>query len=362
MNAAVGALWRSTLFRHLLLTLVGAALLVLLTQQVSTFHDYELAEVGAFVCVTAGLTVLTGLNGQISLGHAALMAVGGYTVALLQQQFSDQGTTGIWVLPLSLVGGVVVTGATGAAVGVAAARLRGPYLAGATLALGVALPSLTSRFSGTFKGDQGLSVPFDPPPSQLGDTFPVERWQAWIALSAALCVLFLLANLNRSAIGRHFRAVRDDEIAAQLAGLSVARTQVLAFTVSAAAAGLGGGVYAVYLQTASPGSFSLALSLTLLSAVVIGGLGSLTGAVWGSLIVVFLGSVLQSWVDKLGLSPTSAQKLHDNLPNAVYGLLLIVAMLAVPGGIQSVLRRLARFLPLPRRSAPPPRSPAPAAQ
>ena len=346
MSALARALWRSTLLRHLVLALVGAGLLVLLTEQVSTYHDYEIAEVGAFVCVAAGLTVLTGLNGQVSLGHAALMAVGGYTVALLQRQFSDQGTTGIWVLPLSLLVGVVVTGITGAVVGVAAARLRGPYLAGATLALGVALPSLTSRFSGTFKGDQGLSVPFDPPPASLGSDFPVERWQAWIALSSALWVLFFLANLNRSAIGRHFRAVRDDEIAAQLAGLSVARTQVLAFTVSAAAAGLGGGVYAVYLQTASPGSFGLALSLTLISAVVIGGLDSLAGAVWGSIVVVFLGTVLQGWVDQLGLSPTSAQKLHDNLPNAVYGLLLIVAMLAVPGGIQGVLRRLAHLIPV----------------
>jgi branched-chain amino acid transport system permease protein len=100
------------------------------------------------------------------------------------------------------------------------------------------------------------------------------------------------------------------------------------------------------LQTASPGSFDLTLSLALLSAVVIGGLGSLTGAVWGSIIVVYLGIVLRGFVDNLGLGAASAQKLHDNLPNAVYGLLLVVVMLVLPAGIQGSLRRLAAAPPV----------------
>jgi ABC-type branched-subunit amino acid transport system permease subunit len=339
------AVLRSTLVRHLVLVVVAAIALVLLTGSISTFHNYELAGLGAYICAAAGLTVLTGMNGQISLGHAALMAIGGYTVALLQIRFSDRAITGVWVLPLSLLAGAAVTGVAAGVVGLAAARLRGPYLAGVTLALGVALPALTSRFTSVFKGDQGLSVPFDPPPASLGTNFAIERWQAWISLGAALIVLFFLANLNRSAVGRHFRAVRDDEVAAQLSGLSVARVQILAFTVSGVAAGLGGGVFAVSLQTASPGSFDLTLSLALLSAVVIGGLGSLAGAVWGSIIVVYLGIVLRGFVDDLGLSAASTQKLHDNLPNAVYGLLLVVVMLLLPGGIQGLLRRLATLAP-----------------
>lgn len=333
-------LGRSTLIRHVLLLVLGVLVVIVLTGQLSSFHNYELASLGAYICAAAGLTVLTGLNGQVSLGHAALMAIGGYTVALLQQRFSDQGVHGLWVLPVSLVGGVVVTAVAGAVIGVAAARLRGPYLAGATLALGVTLPSITSRFTGLFKGDQGVFVPADGPPAGLGADFALEHWQAWISLGAALLVLFFLANLNSSAVGRHMRAVRDDEIAAQLAGLSVARVQILTFTISAAAAGLGGGVFAVALQTASPGSFDLTLSLTLLAAIVIGGLGSLTGAVWGSIIVVYLGTLTRNWTDHLGLSAASAQKLHDNLPNAAFGLLLIVVMLALPGGIQGFLRRV----------------------
>jgi branched-chain amino acid transport system permease protein len=341
VTTALTALGRSTLARHLVLALLGVAFVEILSGQLSAFHNFELAKLGAYLCCVAGLTVLVGMNGQVSLGHAALMAVGGYSVAMTQQSFANHNVTGQWVLPLSLLIGTVIAALVGVVVGIAAARLRGPYLAGATLALGVAVPSITSHYTSVFKGDQGLFVSFSGPPPSLGASFPLERWQAWISLGSALIVLFLLANLNRSAVGRHLRAVRDDEIAAQLSGLSVARVQVLAFTISAAAAGLGGGVFAVVLQNASPGEFDLTLSLSLLSAVVIGGLGSLTGAVWGSIIVIYLGTFIRDRVDDLDLSSASAAKLHDNLPNAVYGLLLVVVMLVLPGGIQGLLRRLA---------------------
>ncbi len=340
MGRVVAALRASTLARHLLFLVLGVVVVIVLTQQFTDFHDYQLATLGAYLCAIAGLTVLTGTNGQVSLGHAALMAIGGYTVALMQKFFSDRNVNGEWVLPLSLLIGMAVAAVAGAVVGVAAARLRGPYLAGATLALGVALPAITSHYSGVFKGDQGLFVPFQGPPAGLGSSFSLEHWQSWLSLFSALVVLFFLANLQRSAIGRHMRAVRDDEIAALLCGLSVPRVQIGAFAVSAAAAGLGGGVLAMVLQTASPGSFDLVLSLTLLSGAVIGGLGSLTGAVWGSIVVIYLGTFIRDRVGDLRLSSASAAKLHDNLPNAVYGLLLVVIMLALPGGIQGLVRRM----------------------
>jgi len=348
LSAPRGGPAGSTLLRHLVLALVGAGLLWLLTGAVSANSDYQLAFVGMYVCVLAGLTLLTGLNGQVSLGHAALMGIGAYTVALLQGHWSDRGTTGLWVLPLSLVVATLVTAVAGAIVGAAAARLRGPYLAGATLALGVALPAVTVHFSSTFKGDQGLSVPVDPVPGALGVDFTPEHWQSWITLSAALLTLLLLANIVRSRVGRELRAVRDDEVAARLAGLDVARVQVLAFVISAACAGLGGGLFAVLLQNALPGAFSLVLSLTLLSGIVIGGLGTLTGAVWGALVVVYLGSKITDFTDGLGLSGAAAKKLHDNLPGGIYGLLLIVVMIAAPGGIQGLLRLLRRRATYPR--------------
>jgi branched-chain amino acid transport system permease protein len=206
------------------------------------------------------------------------------------------------------------------------------------LALGVALPSITSQYASIFKGDQGVAITIDGPPSSFGYNFSFERWQAWYSLFAAIIVLFFLANLHRSAVGRHLRAVRDNEIAAQLSGLPAGRLRVLAFAVSSAAAGLGGGVFVVGLQTASPGSFGLTLSLTALTAVVIGGLGSLTGAVIGAALLVVFDDVIPGFVDRLHLSAASAQKLHDNLPPAVYGALLIGVMMLLPGGIVGLLR------------------------
>lgn len=339
----VRALGRSTLLRHGLLAALGVVLAVLATGMLSDFANYQVAHLGAVVCAGAGLTVLTGLNGQVSLGHAALMAVGGYTVALYLGRVADTRLPVTTDLVVALLLGTLTALAVGAVVGVAAARLTGPYLAGATLALGVSLPGITSYFADTFHGDQGLFVAFPGPPESIAGV-SLQRWQALVALLCAVLVLLVLANLKRSAVGRHLAAVRDDEVAAQLAGLSVPRQKVLAFTVSAGAAGLGGAVWAVWLGTASPGAYDLLLSLALLAVVVIGGLGSLTGVVWGSLVVVFLSEVIGDVVDASGLSADAAARLHDNLPGAVYGLLLIVVMLAVPGGIHGQLRRLGAWL------------------
>ncbi|MFI6263746.1 branched-chain amino acid ABC transporter permease [Micromonospora sp. NPDC051006] len=333
-----------TLLRHLAVVAVAGLLLFGLSYAVEPFRNFQLATVAAYLCATAGLTVLTGLNGQLSLGHGALMATGAYTVAFGQNAFADRGLTGHWLLPISLAAAVLTTVAIGAVVGVAAARLRGPYLAGVTLAVAVVVPALTVTFDGVFNGEQGLSVPVEPPPLALGAYFPYERWQLWIAAGATLLALLLLANLVRSRYGRTFRAVRDDEVAARLAGIHVARTQVLAFVVSAATAGLGGALLAVLAQSVSPGAFSLTLSLFLLMAVVIGGLGRLAGAVWGAVLLVALPDLSHSVTELLTLSPAAAQRLEGNLPLAIFGVTLIVVMIAAPGGVQGLLARLGRAL------------------
>jgi ABC-type branched-subunit amino acid transport system permease subunit len=334
----------STLVRHLGITLVAAVLLLALTYALDPFRDYQLATAAGYLCAVAGLTVLIGLNGQLSLGHGALMAIGGYTVALVQNQFGAHQVSTLWILPLSLAAGVCVAAAVGAVVGVAAARLRGPYLAGLTLVVAVAVPAVATLYGSVFHGDQGLPVYLPPAPAALGETFPFERWLAWLALAAALLTMFVLANLVRGRFGRTLRAVRDDEVAARLAGISVARTQVLAFVVSAACAGLGGGMFAVLAQSVSPGAFALTLSLNLLLAVVVGGLGSLAGAVWGSLLLVALPYLTDQLTGGLALSPALQHRLAGNLPLALFGLLLIVMMIAAPGGIQGLLNRAGRWV------------------
>jgi branched-chain amino acid transport system permease protein len=317
-----------TLARHLGAAIVIAVIVALLSIQLSAYRDYQLAEVAAYLVAVAGLTVLIGLSGQISIGHGAFMAIGGYTSALLLTHLG-------WPLALILLASVVIAAAGGALFGVAAARLRGPYLAGATLMLAVALPTVANQYQHFFGGDQGLPVTVIAP-GFLGATFPPTRWQAWVTCGSALIALVLLANLSRSRVGRSWRAVRDDEVAAALSGLNVARLQVLAFVVSAACAGLGGALLAVVTGIVAPGAYTLTLSIALLTAAVLGGLGTLPGALWGSLVLVLVPTYLTNVGASHGLSGSAS----SSVPIAAYGVVLIVVMLVFPAGIQGGLRRL----------------------
>jgi len=328
----------STLLRHGLFFLGLALVLLLLTSFVfDQYTNYNVTEVAIYAISAAGLTVLTGINGQVSLGHGALMMIGAYTTSVLLTWHPD--------LPmiLLLLLSIATTGIAGAIVGIAGARLRGPYLAGATLALAVALPQVPSHFASVFGGNQGLNVPSPGPPAFLGASFSPEQWLAWITLAAAVIAFFVLANLVRGATGRRFRMVRDNEVAARLSGIDVARTQVLAYMISAACAGLAGSLFAYWVTVTSPSGFTLNLSLSLLTAIVIGGLGSLTGAIIGSFILVYLPVWTGGFASSLNLSSNVA----NNVPLAIYGIVLIVAILVFPrgiaGGIASIVRGAIRI-------------------
>ena len=317
-----------TLARHLGAAVLAAVVLLILSVKLSAYRDYQLTQIAAYVIAVAGLTVLIGLSGQISIGNGAFMAIGAYAGALLLLHSG-------WPIALVLAASAGIAAAAGGVFGVAAARLRGPYLAGATLMLAVALPSVAAKFPGALGGDQGLGFNVAVP-GVLGAAFPLTRWLAWLACAATLIALVLLANLARSRVGRSWRALRDDEVAASLAGLNVARLQILAFAVSAACAGLGGAVLAMWAASASPGEFPLALSIGLLTAAVLGGLGSLLGALWGSLILV----LAQVYLVNLGASHGLSSGASASVPIAAYGLVLIAVMLVFPAGIQGALRRL----------------------
>src|SRR3954447_15261677 len=321
-----------TLVRHLAIALLAGLVLYVLSLALSPFDNLQMATMAYYFVAVAGLTVLTGLNGQISLGHGALMAIGAYTTAKLQ------GSSG-WPLVPALLGAVLLTAVAGVAIGVGAARLRGPYLAGATLALAVGLPSLADKFPSFLGASNGVTVSPPVPPSALGADFALERWQAWIGLIGALITYLLLANLVRSRYGRSWRAVRDDEVAAELSGLAVARLQVNAFVVSAAAAGLAGGLFVTVNQLAAPGAFPLSLSVALLTGVILGGLGSLTGAIFGAILLV----EIPNWSDDLSNALNVSQSVQANLSLAIYGLVLIGVMIAAPGGIIGLAQRVGRL-------------------
>lgn len=320
-----------TLPRRLAVAIIVAAIVAFLSIKLNAFRDFQIAEIAVEVTAVAGLTVLTGLSGQISLGNGAFMAIGAYTTALMLAHLG-------WPFVAVLVVAGVASAATGAIVGVAAARLRGPYLAGVTLMLGVALPFLAYVYPSTLGGDQGLNVVYTQP-AFLGANFPLTRWQAWISSAVALVVLVLLANLGRSRIGRNWRAVRDDEVAAALAGINVAQARILAFVVSAACAGLAGALLAVITALVAPGAFTITLSIALLTGAVIGGLGTLLGAIWGSLVIVLVPTYATDVATSHGLSTTVA----SNIPVAAYGVVLILVMLIFPQGIQGGVLWLLRL-------------------
>lgn len=326
----------STLTRHLGTAVIAGIALLIVSGVIGDYRDYQLAEVAAYAVAVAGLTVLIGMSGQISIGNGAFMAIGGYIGALALGHL-HWSLMAHWSLLVILPGATVAAAVAGAVFGVAAARLRGPYLAGATLMLAIALPAVATRFQSLLGGDQGLGF-FIAVPGSLGFGVSLYRWLAWVTCAGALIAGVLLANLMRSRIGRSWRAVRDDEVAAALAGLSVARLQILAFIVSAACAGLGGSLLAMWNQSVSPGLFSLTLSIQLLTAAVLGGLGSLAGAIWGSAIVVLPYSYLQNQAISLGMTASTGY----NIPILAYGAVLIAVMLAFPAGIQGLLGRLAR--------------------
>ena len=227
----------------------------------------------------------------------------------------DRGRRGLWAC----------------VIGIPATRLKGPYLAGMTLLLALALPPIADKWSTTFGGDQGLTTTV--PDRRRGPSIP-KQWLAWIQILGALITLVLLANLLRSRFGRSFRAVRDDEIAASLAGIHVARTKVIAFVISAACAGLAGAFLGLSTGVVNTGEFPLTLSIQLLAAMVLGGTGTLMGMWWGAVLLVYL----PQWSTSLSGDFNLGSGASAYLATIIFGVVLIVVMIAAPTGIQGGLR------------------------
>lgn len=318
------------------------------------FRNFQLATAAAYFCAVAGLTMLIGLTGQLSLGHAALMAAGGYGYALTSNALTDAGVEGFPRFVGALLTGIIVATALGLLLGLAGARLRGPYLAGLTLALVVAVPAIASVFSPVLRGDQGVQTAYDPVPEALNRLIALEQWQAWVAIVVTSVVVTSSVLIGRSAWGLRMRAVRDDETAARLNGVPARRVKVFAFTVSAAAAGTGGALLCFVTQSVSPGGYTLAFSLLLLVAAVLGGLGSIGGAAIGAAVIVALPWALGTGATALDLPADLEQRLSGNLSVLVFGVLLITVMLVRPGGLSSLRPR--RRAPASPASVPPVRT------
>ena len=306
--------------KHTFAFIAGGIILYFLSGAVDELRVYQGASIAVYVIAISSIILLTGYSGQVSLGHGALMAVGAYAAAVARIELNTP-------IILCFVIAVLVAAIGGALLGAAAARLSGPYLAGATLALAIGLPSLANQFS-ILGGEQGLLFDVGFPPLSLGEEFTQYKWFFWIAALAALISMWAVKNILGSRYGRTWRAIRGNEVAAQLCGINIARSKILAFTISAGIAGLAGAMLSMTIGTVSPSAFTLALSFSLLTGAVLSGVTTLGGVMIGAVVLVAIPEIADSVANRLG----SSERVTTNLPGFLVSALLIMTVLFVPNG------------------------------
>jgi branched-chain amino acid transport system permease protein len=285
--------------------------------------------IGLATIVVAGLSLLMGYAGQVSLGQGAFYAIGAYATALLAKLLG---------LPplLALAAATAGTAAIAVVVGLPLLRLRGHYLAFATLAFQLIVLSVIGEARGLTGGDIGLpGVPtLSVGPLALEGQYRTFVF-AYVVWSLAALVLLLNRNLVRSRPGRALRALATSEAGALAAGVAVGRVKLQVFALSAAYAGLAGGVYAFFLSYIAPGSFPVLLSIQFLIMATVGGLGSISGSVVGAAVITLLVQVLAA-VGTLPGMPLHAPAVFSY---AVYGLVLVLVLLLLPQGLVPAVQR-----------------------
>ncbi len=318
----------SRILRPLLGFAALAIVVAVLPAFISDFRAQQLAYVAIYLIAILGLNVLTGYAGQISLGHGAFMAIGGYTTAILM---ADHGVKDLWTIPIA----ALVTGVVGLLFGIPALRLSGLYLALATFAIAVAMPAVIKKFEGFTGGGSGINL-FGKeeltasltPVDVLGLELNFNNWLYAITWSIAVALYVVAWLLLRGRTGLAFRAIRDSETAAQSSGIGLPRFKTLAFAISAAYAGVAGSLFAIATTYVNPDTFPITLSIFLLVGVVVSGLGSLTGVIAGAIFIQFL----PLWAQEVSRSPGA--------PGIVYGLVLIAAMVVLPQGVSGLITRI----------------------
>jgi branched-chain amino acid transport system permease protein len=298
----------------------------------SILNTILIAVIGA-----VGLNILVGFTGQISLGQGGFLAVGAFTSALLYQRADLPA-------PISIVCAVVVTAGAGALFGLPALRLKGLYLAIATLASQEIIVFVARRWTFLRDGSAPLSVDR----LQVGG-FEITReyfeWQwYWILLTCAVLSVLAARNLFRTGFGRAFMAVRDQDIAASAIGVNLTRTKVTAFAVSSGFVGFAGALSAHYTETVTWESFTLEVSILYLAMIIVGGLGSVAGAVYGAFFMMLVPVFLNELLPRLGGDLPWLVGRLPAIENAVFGLVIIVFLLAEPRGLDRIWQRMKDYI------------------
>lgn len=292
---------------------------------VSNYRTFQFTMVLVYATALLGLNILTGYNGQISLGHGAFYAIGAYCAAIMMDKMGMPYWTTIPVAgAVCLVAGFLF--------GLPALRLEGLYLALATFALGVSLPQLLKyhHLEKVTGGVQGIVIAKPDPP--FGLPLNPDQWLYYFTLAVTVAMFFLAWNLLRGRIGRALVAIRDQHIAAEAMGVNNAMVKSLAFGVSAMYTGVAGALGAIAIQFVAPDSFNIFVSIVFLVGIVIGGLASISGAIYGALFIQFV--------------PNIADEISKAAPWAIFGVFLIAFVYLMPAGIAGAVRmgmaRLAR--------------------
>jgi len=303
--------------------LLWAVALVVPLLFASGYQLFQLSMVAVYALAILGFNLVTGYNGQISLGHGAFYAVGAYTTAIMMNAWD----TPYWAtLPVS----AVVCAAFGFLIGLPALRLGGLYLALTTFALAVATPQLLKykAFEDWTGGVQGIVI--DKPDAPFGLPLNGDQWLYLFAFLVATVLFVLAANLVRGRIGRAMMAIRDYPLAAEAMGINLALFKTRTFAVSAMITGIAGSLGAIVVQFVSPDSYSITLSLTLFVGLIVGGVASIPGAIFGAIFIEFV--------------PNIAEAVSKAAPSAVYGVILIIFMFLMPSGVWGFLRPRVRRL------------------
>ena len=304
---------------------------------VSEYWLYLACLVAINIASTTGLNILTGYTGLVSLGQAAFMGLGAYTVAILQIRFASP-------FFLNLVAGGTVAMLAGVMVGLPSLRVKGLYLAIATIAAGVIAHFIFSHFT-LMGGSGGLTVP----PArffgiELDDSFKLY----WVIVPGAVLMLLGAANLFRTRIGRAFIAIRDRDISAEVLGISLLHYKLLAFAISSFYAGVAGGLFAYFFRVVTPESFPLLMSIFFLAAVIVGGMGSILGSILGAVFMTLVPEVLKLIVGWLpvALVGGNATLVLSPIRTIVFGLMIVLFLIFEPHGLAEVWRRIRRLFHL----------------
>ena len=302
---------------QLVLTIVALVIAVLLPLAVKNFILFQLTLAMAYAIAILGLSLLTGFNGQFSLGHSAFFAIGAYTAAIMMDHWSINY---LWTLPaaglVSLVFGFLF--------GLPALRLQGIYLALATFSLAVATPQLlkSKPLEEWTGGVQGIVIL--KPDAPFGLPLSPDEWLYYLTLAIVVLMFVCASNLINSRTGRALIAIRDNPIAARAMGVDISLYKALTFGVSALYTGVAGALGAIVIQFVAPDSFTFAFAIALFVGLVVGGVDSIMGALFGGLFVLFV--------------PNFAEQVSKGLAGAVYGTILILVIYLMPSGAAGLVR------------------------